>query len=303
MDMKELKKSIENKSIEVGFIIFKYSDNDFLPLQYLHEIRNILDADIQFVDNIKDAMCGPNIFFDTNDNKNLNVYCCETFDSISYNLTTQTNLIVICKKIDKECEELFKENIVEFPKIEDWQIKDYAYSLAPGVSEKELDKLINLCNKNIYRIDKELKKIKIFSEQEQKYTYMKFIDDGIFEDLSDHNIFDFCNAIFKKDIPLLTRLYIELDKIDVEPLGLVKLLYDNLKVIISIQLDPGATAESLGIASNRFWAIKKNNCGFYNKDQLLLMFYLVTDIDRKLKTGEITTDIMIDYIVSHIFSF
>ena len=61
----------------------------------------------------------------------------------------------------------------------------------------------------------------------------------------------------------MSKLYAELNKIDVEPLGLVKLLYDNLKVIISIQLDPNTTAESIGIASNRFWAIKKNNCGFY----------------------------------------
>ena len=302
MDIKDLKQLIENKSIKVGFMIFKYLDNDFLPLQYLHEIKKILNCEIQFIDNIKDILNSSNFFFDDSNN-NLNVLCCDTFSDNISNLVNQNNLIVICKKLAKECENIFKDNIIEFPKLEDWQIKDYVYSLAEGVPEKELDKLINICNKNIYRIDKELKKIKIFNEQERKYTYAKFVDDGIFDDLSEHNIFDFCNAIFKKDIQSLSKLYAELNKIDVEPLGLVKLLYDNLKVIISIQLDPNTTAESIGISSNRFWAIKKNNCGFYTKEQLLLMFYLVTDIDRKLKTGQISIDIIIDYIITHIFSF
>ena len=149
----------------------------------------------------------------------------------------------------------------------------------------------------------ELKKLKIFKETERKYIFKQFMDEGIFEDLSDHNIFDFTNAIIKKDIAKLTALYEEIYKIDVEPLGLVKLLYDNLRTIISIQLDPNATAESVGIATNRFWAIKKNNCGYYTKDQLLNAFYLITDIDRKLKTGELGTDIMVDYIVCHMLSF
>lgn len=302
MDIKELKQSIENKSIKVGFMIFKYSDNDFLPLQYLHEIKNILNTEIQFIDDIKAVLGSSNFFFDDNET-DLNVLCCDAFSDDIPNLVNQTNLIIICKKIDKECEQLFKDNIVEFPKLEEWQIKDYVYSIASGVNEKDLDKLINICNKDIYRIDKELKKLKIFNEQERKYVYEKFSYDGIFEDLSEHNIFDFCNAIFKKDVISLSNLYSELNKIDVEPLGLVKLLYDNLKVIIAIQLDPGATAESVGIANNRFWAIKKNNCGYYTKDQLLSMFYIVTDIDRKLKSGLITNDLIIDYLVCHIFSF
>lgn len=303
MDIKELKLSIMNKTVQNSFMIFKYVDNDFLPLQYLHEIRNILKCDIQFIDRIQDTLSTSSFFFEDTLSDVLNVFICDVFDVAITQLKDKTDLIVITKKVSDECSSLFKDYIIEFPKLEEWQLKDYAYSLAPGVSEKELDSLIKICNKNIYRLDKELKKIKIFTESEQKYTFKKFVEDGIFDDLSDHNIFDFCSAILKKDIPSLTRLYAEISKIDVEPLGLVKLLYDNLRTIISIQLDPNATAESVGIASNRFWAIKKNNCGYYTKDQLLMMFYMITDIDRKLKSGEITTDIMIDYIVCHMLSF
>lgn len=302
MEIKTLKKSIEDKSIKVGFLIFKYTDTDFLPLQYLHEIREVLGVDVQFVDDIRSVLRTKNFFFG-DDAEILNVFSCDTFSDDIPSLSQQTNLIVICKKVSKECMQLFKDSIIEFPKLEEWQIKDFVYSIASGVGEKKLDNLINICGKDIHRIDKELKKIKIFKEEERKYVYDKFLTDGVFDDLSEHSIFDFSNAILKKDISSLSKIYSELDRIDVEPLGLVKLLYDNLKVILSIQLDPSSTAESLGITSNRFWAIKKNNCGFYTKEQLLQMFHLVADIDRKLKSGEITTDIMVDYIIGHIFSF
>lgn len=304
MELKELKNSIENKTLKFNFLIFNYADNDFLPMQYLHEIRKIFNVDIQYIEDIdKDIGLNSNFFFGETEVNSLKVFLCDTFDNTNVNYNDKDNLIVICKKISKEVSNLFSDNIVIFPKLEEWQIKDYVYSLAPGVPEIELDKLIKICNNNIYRLDKELHKIKIFTETEQKYVYSKFMDDGIFSDLSEHNIFDFCNAILKKDINTLSNLYQELNKIDVEPLGLVKLLYDNLKTIIFIQYDPTATAESIGMAPNRFWAIKKNTCGFYTKDQLMSSFYLITDIDRKLKTGEITVDIMIDYIVTHIFSF
>ena len=302
MEIKTLKKSIEDKSIKVGFLIFKYTDTDFLPLQYLHEIREVFGVDVQFVDDIRSVFRTKNFFFG-DDAEILNVFSCDTFSDDIPSLSQQTNLIVICKKVSKECMQLFKDSIIEFPKLEEWQIKDFVYSIASGVGEKKLDNLINICGKDIHRIDKELKKIKIFKEEERKYVYDKFLTDGVFDDLSEHSIFDFSNAILKKDISSLSKIYSELDRIDVEPLGLVKLLYDNLKVILSIQLDPSSTAESLGITSNRFWAIKKNNCGFYTKEQLLQMFHLVADIDRKLKSGEITTDIMVDYIIGHIFSF
>ena len=143
----------------------------------------------------------------------------------------------------------------------------------------------------------------LFTEQERKHIFDSFLDDGIFDDLSEHNIFDFSNAILKKDVTSLMSLYKEIEKIDVEPLGLVTTLYNNLKNIISIQLDSSATPEKLNLPSNRFWAIKKYSCGFYTKEQLIQSFYLITDIDRKLKSGEITTDLIVDYIVCHMLSF
>lgn len=303
MDLKILKQSIEKKQIQVPFWIFKYEDNDFLPNQYISSIRDILKIEVEYLDNL-DGITAPksDIFGLAESVDILRIFSIDCFDVVNDLLLTKTNLIVVCKKVSDDAIKMFNNNIVVFPKLEPWQIKDFVYSMASGVSEKKLDYLINICKGDIYRLNQELNKIKLFTEQERKFVYDKFIDDGVFEDLSDHNIFDFTNAIIKKDIKSLVGLYKELEKIDVEPLGLVTTLYNNLKNIIMIQLSPSATAESLGMPSNKFWAIKKYNCGYYTKEQLIQSFRIVTDMDRRLKTGELTTDLMIDYIVCNMLS-
>lgn len=304
LDIEVFKKSIEDKTVSIDFVIFRYTDNSFLPYQYLHEISKILNLEINYVDSLE-SITKSNSFFDIDDgniNTHLNVLSVKEL-TIPIGFRPQTPSIIICNKIDKDTEKQFEDKILVFPKIEDWQIKDYVYSIAEGIDEKKLDNLIAICKNDIFRIDSELSKIKLFGINERKFVFDKFIDDGIFSDLSSHTIFDFTNAILKKDIKALTMLYKEIENIDCEPLGVVSTLYKSLKNIIAIQFLSNATPESTGLPANRFWAIKKNNCGFYTKDQLMLFFDMLVDIDRKLKSGELDSNIIIDYVVCHALSY
>lgn len=306
MTLKDLKNQIENKNIELKFSIYKYTDNLFLPFHYIKEIKKVLNCEIEFIENLNSYLNRSKDIFtiqDKSDENLLNIFIVDNFEECKKELIKANNLIIICKTMSSEVEEFFTPYITVFPKLEKWQIKEYVYSYGEGIDSKKLDSLIELCKWDIYRIENELSKIKIFSVNERKYKFNEFIENGIFNDLSNHNIFDFSNAILKKDINSLSALYTEIEKIDCEPLGLVTILYNNLKTIISIQLDPSITAEKLGIPSNRFWSIKKNNCGYYTKTQLIKSFELITSIDKKLKTGEITSDIIVDYIVCHMLSF
>lgn len=305
MDIKELKSLIESKQLtNIGFIIFKYEDIDFLPNQYLLEICKILNLNTNYIEDISNYIITQNdIFGLSNIDTLLNIFKIKSFNINNKMLLEAKNLIVICNDISDECKDIFSNNIVYFPKLEKWQIKDYVYSVAEGIDCKKLDNLIGIYNYDIYRLDKELDKIRLFQPNERKYIYDDFEYEGLFNDSSIHNIFDFSNALLKKDITSLTSLYKEIEKIDCEPLGLVTTLYQSIRNIILIQLDPNATPEATGLPSNRFWAIKKNACGFYNRDQLLNIFELITSIDKKLKTGEISVNIIIDYIVCHMLSY
>lgn len=296
IDVVNFKNDIVNKNINYKFAVLKYSDTDFLAFQYVNEIAKVLNKPVKIIDDLSELCNTPFSLFGNDDSDYIHLFIVDKFDYTNIDIVGK-DLYIICKSIDKKSVEVFSNYIVELPKLEDWQIKDFVYSVAEGADVKSLDRLIEVCGNNIYRINSELDKIKIFNEQERKFTFDKFIEDGIFSDLSTYTIFDFSNAIVKKDVNTLRNIYKEIDKVDIEPIGLVTVLLNNFRNIIKIQLANNPTAESCGMKPNQFWAVK-HSCGIYNKEQLMFIFDFLTDIDRRIKTGVMPVDsFLIDYIV------
>jgi hypothetical protein len=61
------------------------------------------------------------------------------------------------------------------------------------------------------------------------------------------------------------------------------------------------TPSSLGMSNGQFNAIKYN-CGYYSGNQLVNIMKLISDMDRKIKSGEFPTNIMRDYMILSILS-
>ena len=147
--IEDLKNCIESKSNIGDFYVFLYSDTTFTPIQYYREIAKILGKDIVRVDKIEEL--SNNNFFEVEDNL-LSVLFLDEFKVKNYN--SYINSIIICNKIDKNTRQLYEDYIVEFPKLEQWQIKDYVYTNCEGVDIKQLDKLMSIYKYDIYRLDK-----------------------------------------------------------------------------------------------------------------------------------------------------
>lgn len=296
LDIKTIKSEIDNENIKNTFIIFKYSDTDFIAFQYFNAICKILEAECNYIDSLSELNVKHSNLFAEPTETVINLYKTDKFETTDENLMRK-KLIIICKSVEKKTAGMYNDYVVEIPKLEEWQIQDYVYSLAAGIDEKELDKLLSACKNDIYRIDAELNKLLLFKEVERKHVYQQFIEDGIFNDLSTYSIFDFSNAIIKKDINSLKNIYRELEKIDVEPMGLLTVLLNNFRNIIKVQLANNPTAESCDMKSGQFWAIK-HQCGIYTKEQLLKIFDFLTNIDKQIKTGNMPVNsFLIDYVV------
>ena len=302
MQIDEVKYIIENKKYSGQLFIFQYSDTKFITQQYIEKLVLDFNFELSYNDEIDDKiLTGVSLFGSVNDNV-LRVYDINEFD-YDINLSNEKNLIIICKKINEGLKKIYADNIIIVPKLEDWQIKDFVYSIGNGIPESDLDKLIDLCDNNIYRLVQELDKMLIFPGSLKQNLFKEFYKDGVFNDLSDSTIFDFCSSILRKDISKLTYIYSQLDRMDVNPLGFVSILYQNVKDIIKIQLGVKPTPESTGIAKNKFYAIKYNNLNKFNTKQLIQIFELLTDIDKQVKLGQLDVDNIIDYIIVSIFSF
>lgn len=292
MELKDLKLKIQNKDLNNSIIIF-IDDIGFISKQYVQAISKIRNIPIVSIDNLSDAVTDNSLFDTTSD---LFLYKC---DILKDTLPKTSDIIVICKKVDKNISEMYADVIVQIPKVLDWQIEDYCTTKAKGVESKDLAWLIDSCKRDIFKIDNELNKIAIFDEKIRKIEFKNFIKDNIFSDLSPYTIFSLTNAIITKNLNELKDIYLDLDKIDVNAMGLLTILYNNFKNIINIQLGVNPTAESLNMNPKQFAAIKYR-IGRYSKNDLVSIFNLLTSIDQRLKLGELPADVILDYVVMKI---
>ena len=297
MTLEELKDKVERKENITGLVIICDSVG-FIAHQYLDSIKQYSNKEIVDIDVLDSAYsCNKDIF--SLEDTSLFIFRCDSFDSVDTRLKDSCDLIIICKKITKESEDVFSTYLIKIPKLEEWQMQDYIYSFKEKIESKNLDHLIKVCNNDIFRMDSEISKLSIFTVPERSALYSKFMNDGALNDLSSYSIFDFTNSIMKHDKDKLRSVYAEMENIDIEPLGVVTILYNNFKNVIKVQLSSSASPETCGIPAKQFWAIKYS-CGYYNRDQLIKIFLMLTSIDKRLKTGELPVDCIIDYVVTFI---
>jgi hypothetical protein len=58
--------------------------------------------------------------------------------------------------------------VIKFPKLLDWQMADYVKAYSPLLPDSEVEELINLCNRDIYRLNNELHKLTLFPASEHR---------------------------------------------------------------------------------------------------------------------------------------
>lgn len=302
MQINELKQIIENGTYNGQLLIFQYSDTKFIIQQYIRKLLMDFNYGFEYKTEIDNSIISPSNIFGNQVTNLLRIFDIDTFNDCVYNISEEKNLFILCKKISNDLNDKYSKYIIKVPVLEDWQIKDFVYSLGEGIPEPDLDKLINLCGNDIYRLSMELDKMIIFPNSLKKTIFSEFVNDGVFNDLTDSTIFDLCSAILKKDIDKLTYIYSQLDRMDVNPLGFTTILYQNVKDLIKIQLGVKPTPENTGIPKGKFYAIKYNNLNKFNSYQLIQIFKLLTDVDKKIKLGQLDIDNLIDYLIVSIFS-
>ena len=305
MTLSELKNSIEQRSVSDNLIIFVYDDAPFIADQYIREISKIKSKKIQYLESIDGIASNVNDIFGMSQiDDGLKVYRCKELENLSDSAKYETNLFIITNKIkDKSIESRFENYIVYIPKLEGWQLKDYMYSVAEGIERNNLDWLIAASGEDIYRLENELDKFRLFSETERKYLFNDMLLDGAFSDLSSFNVFNVTNAVTSRDYNTLRDALKEIKSFDAEPLGVVTLLYNGFKKLLQVWLAKNPTPENTGLKSGMIYAIK-NQPRVFNKEQLLKSFLLLTSIDKKLKTGTLCDmKNLIDYVICRIMSY
>ena len=292
INLEELKNEIENNSLAHNLVIYKCAKgSEFIPHQYVLNLRNLCGYEIQHVDNVDELP--KESLFTTVDFSGLTILTIDKLDEV---ISESNNRVwVICNKIDNKVKKECDDCIVEVPKLEEWQVRDFISSYCDVLSESQIDELYEVYKNNLFRLDNELHKIKLIGNYEQ-------IKSQLYTDISNYNVFDIVNSIVRRDRVSLSNIYRDIDCIDIEPFGLLTLLINNFRHVIDIQLARNATDEFVGVSSRQFWAIKNYSCGHYSKDELVYIYKLLTGIDYKVKSGKLDTSMLINYIICKILT-
>lgn len=305
MTLQELKQHIEANTVPDSPIIFKDDEMMFLSNHYIKAISKSRNLKINYIQDLSEVVSdGFDFFGSTIDEQPdcLNVLKASVYEWKVQSFASTTNLIVVVTKFaDKAVEKDLSEYIITMPKLEDWQIKDYVYSICEGVNQKDLDWLMTICGKNICRLQQELDKLTLFNIDERRYLFDSFIRDGAMNDLSSYNIFNFTNAIASKDLLTLKSIYKEIERADITDFYLLTVLLKNFRNIVLVQLNSNPTPETTGLEAKQLYAIKRiPRC--YSAEQLVKIFSFLCDIDRQVKEGELPANLVVDYLTVKILS-
>lgn len=299
IDIKSFKNKIETNTLDIHFVIFKCDKvNCFLPHQYATEFCKVNGVNIVHAESPEDFP-SRTLFGDLTPS-DLTLY---TVDKLDEELPIEqeevaTNYVwVVCNKIGSKVKQYYNDHIIEVPKIEQWQVLDFITSTCPELTEPEQHELLNHYENDLFRLSNELDKLKLLGDK----TY-QMIKSQLYVDVSNYGVFDIINAITQRDKRKLSEVYSDIENIEVDPFGFVALLINSFRKVIDVQLSRNPSAESVGVSGKQFWAIKKYSCGHYSKDELIAIFELLNSIDYKIKSGELNTDTVIDYVICKIFS-
>lgn len=285
MTIQELKKQIEDKSIGGAGIVF-VSDNTFIPKQYITEISKLTGKAIHYVDTVEQLKETKSLFGVVKSN-DINVYIT---DSIDQEITPKEYSYAICSKYGGK-------NGVKVPPLEPWHLVDYAVTnSSKSIGSKTLEELVKACGNDPYKLDNELSKFIIFEDKYQKDLYNNLYESNQLSRNFEGTIFDFTTALLEKDVTTLIKFYSDIQNYDIEPLGVVTIIYKQLRNIIMVGFNKNPTAKNTGLSEKQIYWIKKN-LGKYNSSLIVRYFQFICEAEKLLKEGTITNNQLLDYVV------
>ena len=285
MNIKDLKLNIERGTLTDDQMVWKITDKSSYVIteQYIKAISKNKNLELKIIDSLNEI---PDSGF-IEDNNLYILYSKEFNDEINKN-----NCIIICEKTSLDS--------IKIPKLEKWQLDDYIINKLPGINKNELLWWSSQYGENYFKLLNEVDKIKLFSKGNQGYIYDLLQREGAYDDITPFTIWDLSNAILRRDKEMISKVLEVINYIDIDPIGILTVLYNNFRRVIDIQTNPKAVAQDLGISDKQLYAIKKNNCGYYSRDELIRIFKLLTSLEYKYKFEGLSLNNLIDYLICNI---
>jgi DNA polymerase III delta subunit len=299
MTLMELKNFINNGTVPSDFMIFVSKDSSFLATQYVKAIGKLADGGITKINSIYEPQQS-SIALLTAVPNTVNVLKVETFDERAEDYSQFENTIVVCEQIDKSIAKNVDNYVVKFPKLEEWQIFDYAKTLCPNLDDDDISWLVKATNNDIDRVLNELSKVTLFDKNEQKAIFSSIRFDQQ-TDLYTADLFTIVNALVEGDMPVLFEFLRHNGYEDLEPVMLANRAFTSLKNILLVSQNPGLTTEDCGVSAGQFKFLRYKYRSL-NIEAVKQKIKFLTNFDLMLKTSclDLNKRDMLSYLVNNL---
>ena len=220
-------------------------------------------------------------------------------------------LIHLLTNVDKRTKfyKRYKACICDFERLSDTLLKKYT-SKEIKLSERNLERLIDICEHDYGRILLEIDKIKRYYFYHQTHgdrygvnydvSFNDLVKDGTIYVPAQDSIFDFVDAVLNRDCNNLFELLQECYEHGEATMVMLSVLYTNAKAVLQVQSYEGNNlSKATGLSS---WQIKnaKAHLHKYTNQELVNMLKLIQKCESGIKTGLIEEQFAIEYILVRI---
>ena len=299
MTLIDLKNYITNGIVPSDFMIFISKDCSFLATQYVKALGELSVGGITKINSVYEPLQS-SIMLLTTPTETLNVLYTDTFDERSEDYTQFENTIVVCEQVSKDIAKNVENYIIKFPKLEEWQIFDYAKTICPAIDDEDLQWLVKATDCDIDRVINELAKVALFHKNEQKEVFAAIRFDPQ-SDMYKADLFDIVNALVLGDQVVLFD-FLKHDGYEIhEPVVLANRALSSLKNIILIAKNPQLTATDLGVSPGQYNFIKSRYRSL-NVEAVKYKIKFLANFDLLLKTSQLELDKrdMLSYLISNL---
>lgn len=300
MTLIELKNFITNKIVPSDFMIFINKDNPYLANQYVEALGSLSVSGINKINSIFEPQQSSLLLL-TSPADSLNIMFTDTFDERSEDYSQFENTIVVCEQVDKSIAKNVEDYIIKFPKLEEWQLCDYAKMICPDIDAEDILWLVQASDNSIERVNNELAKVVLFNKNEQREVFSAIRFDPQ-SDLYKVDIFAVVNALVNGDMPVLYE-FIKHNGYEIhEPVVLANRALTSLKNIALITQNQGLTANDCGVSAGQFTFIK-NRYRSLNLEALKQKIKFLANFDLMLKTSKLELDKhdMCSYLINNLY--
>ena len=310
MDVATLKAKIKSKQLP-SYLIFS-GDEWKVQQIYIDQISKVTGKEIRRTDSVVDiygklknrSFVQKPIIYIVRDDKELMQN--EKLQQNIEQVLGDNILIHLLTTVDKRTKfyKAYKDVICDFERLSDSMLKKYILKEIK-LSERNIERLIDICEHDYGRILLEIDKIKRYVN----YLGPAPMFDGVFEKLLADGtiyeppydaIFDLVDTILDRNVNKAFNLLQQSYEVGEATMVMLSVLYNNAKALLQVQTYTGnEITKATGLTG---WQIKnvKHCVGKYSDNELIYIVRLCQKIESGIKTGRMEDEFAMQYVLTHI---